>query len=245
MLTYIQPEVINKRSMKVAVLGGTGFLGSKICAAIARRNWMPVAIGSKTTYELHDFDAVVHSVGTIMPDPRYKKIISQPMSLTSLAQLAKMRFGLDPPNPLSKDQNSFEYLNVDTARNAALRLSARTTNNPESSRIPFVYISADAWTQFADPQYIATKRRAESYLESLPYLRCVFVRPGFISPDPPTSCLQATPRHLIDKILAATNEESRISGQVVAEAVCDAIEDSSIEGVISSEALKTFEKLDY
>jgi len=230
--------------MKVAIFGSRGFLGSRIANAAVLRGWSVNHIGSSTSNAkelVGESDAVIHSVGSFMPDKRYKQLVNEPVSLCNIAQLASMKLGLSSGNPLSRE--SFQELNFASLKSAADDVRATHFNNSQSdTRFPFVFISATDWG-LADPEYIRSKRTAEKYLEGLDFLRPVFLRPGFISPDMPHSCNQITPRNLLDRFLDFTESPYRVNVDAVAEAACDAVEDSSISGPVEAEVLRMFEDM--
>lgn len=231
--------------MRVTILGSGGFVGSKISQEALRRGWRVNHIGSRTENRqdlLQESDAVVHSVGSFMSDKRYKQLISRPISLRSIAKLASMRLGLDPPNPLQPPNTSLEEINYVTVKDCIeMLLSSRTPKadvlSPTLARIPFVFLSASEW-ELSDPSYIASKRKAETLINSKSELRPVILRPGLISPPRALECSQFTPRHLVDLALLAVNSPYRVSVESVALAACDAIEDTTFEGVIGCDVLR-------
>lgn len=233
--------------MRVAVLGSRGFVGSKISQEASRRGWLVNHIGSCTQNRgqlLQESDAIVHCVGSFMPDRRYKKLVSQPVSFRSIAKLASMRLGLDPPSPLQPPGSTLEEVNYGTVRDCIGTLlanrtiaSAKNASEDHFSRIPFVFVSASEW-ELSDPSYIASKRRAETLINSKSQLRPIILRPGLIAPPKALQCDQITPRHLVDIAMLAVNSPYRVSVDSIAIAACDAIEDSTFEGVIGCEILR-------
>lgn len=230
--------------MRIAIVGAKGFVGSHIAAEAMKRGWMVTPLGRNTPLsQLKGSDAVVHTVGTFMEDQRYKKLLSSPITLKSMATLGAMRLGLAPRNPMVA-KVSFEEGNFKPAAEAALTLEPADGENIQK-RIPFVYISASD-SIAAERGYINTKRKAEKFLSNLPYLRAILLRPGFIGskqPEDPTQCGydSFTPRNLVDKTFRLIGSNYRVSVEAVAEAACDAIEDSSIEGVIECDVIRQLE----
>lgn len=231
--------------MKIAIVGAQGYVGSHIAAEAMRRGWMVTPIGRKTPLtQLREADAVVHTVGTFMEDQRYKKLLSSPISLGSMMTLGAMRLGFSSRNPMIP-KISFDDGNFKPAAEAALALKPKQGEPLPNPRIPFVYISA-ADSIAVEKGYLAAKRKAENFLSHLPYLRAISLRPGFIGTKDPIEPTQAgyktcTPRNLVDKTLRLVGAKDRVTVEAVAEAACDAIEDPSIEGIVSSEVIRHLE----
>lgn len=118
----------------------------------------------------------------------------------------------------------------------------------------FVFISAAAGTPILPKRYITTKRDAESTIaSSLPKLRSIFIRPGFLYDSSRTFTLPIAVAGSVGSMansllggrltpIAGAAVEKPLKPDLVAEAVVEAIEDSSVKGVIATsdiEALAT------
>jgi hypothetical protein len=125
---------------------------------------------------------VVHTLGTLLEDGRYKKSIRD----GDLAGLVGSFFQ-GGANPLEKGgPGSYEVIN----RDAALRvcetfIDAPQAEDAEISPRPFVYISAeDVFRPLIPARYIETKREAEREIERMmldkPGYRGVYIRPSLV-----------------------------------------------------------------
>ncbi|PBK78225.1 NAD(P)-binding protein [Armillaria solidipes] len=181
---------------KILVVGGNGFIGSAVCRAALTRGMQVTSVSSSgrpyrtprghspawTEKEnaLKDANGVVHTLGTLLDDGKYKNAVKE----SSLVGLVGSLIGSQ--NPLEKKTSSgYESLN----RDAALRVcEAFVDSGPTEgpSPRPFVYISAeDIFRPIIPARYIETKREAEAGIDSLvsqkPGLfRGVYIRPSLV-----------------------------------------------------------------
>ncbi|KAG7452450.1 NAD(P)-binding protein [Guyanagaster necrorhizus] len=129
---------------------------------------------------LQDANGVVHTLGTLLDDGKYKTAVNE----GSLSGLVGSLIGSQ--NPLEKKTTSgYESLN----RDAALRVCEAFVNSGPAeglSRRPFVYISAeDIFRPIIPARYIETKREAEAGIDSLVsqkpgQFRGVYIRPSLV-----------------------------------------------------------------
>ncbi|ODQ65832.1 NAD(P)-binding protein [Nadsonia fulvescens var. elongata DSM 6958] len=127
----------------------------------------------------------------------------------------------------------------------------------QQARKPFVYISAEYTSPMIPSGYIQSKRQAEDTIARIPSLRPILVRPGFMYDkyDGVNTHEPHTVRHYLGGIIEAQYNVSKTLGldmaigakptlavQDVANAVVEALNDSSIEGVVSLAALKEFSR---
>ncbi|PRT53376.1 MIOREX complex component 2 [Wickerhamiella sorbophila] len=247
----------------LAVFGGTGFLGRHICKKGILNGWSVSSI-SRTVPQLdkdvipnleyisgdifkpdvyrniiESTNAVVHTVGSFMDHSEYKKVVNAPLVPSTVFKLAQLK--LQGRNPMS---NTLQRLNYDSAM--VLAQTANEIAAKQERVLPFVYISAENWSSLADPNYIATKRRAEHDLMGLKNLRPVFLRPGFMydsnaQPECWPSFRSALTMAVGVKDKVSGQPPSRISVQAVAAAAVEAAEDDEIIGVVSNEALAEFD----
>lgn len=133
-------------------------------------------------------DAVVHTLGTLLPDPgAYKRAVREGSVVGLLGALGAM-VGGSGGNPLQKGSaggSAYEVLN----RDAALRVceafvaEGRDAEGGGQGERAFVYISAeDIFRPLISARYIETKREAEQGIQALvrahPGYRGVFIRPS-------------------------------------------------------------------
>lgn len=114
----------------------------------------------------------------------------------------------------------------------------------------FVFISAAAGTPILPARYITTKRDAESTIaSSLPKLRSIFIRPGFLYDSSRTFTLPiaffGSAGSMVNSIfggrltaLAGAAVEKPLKADVVAEAVVEAIGDDTMKGVFTTEMIE-------
>ncbi|KAK0503332.1 hypothetical protein EDD18DRAFT_1422536 [Armillaria luteobubalina] len=189
---------------KILVVGGNGFIGSAVCRAALMRGMQVTSVSSsgrpyrtprghspawteKETHDpstfadaLKDAHGVVHTLGTLLDDGKYKNAVKE----GSLVGLVGSLIGSQ--NPLEKKTGSgYESLN----RDAALRVcEAFVDSGPVEgpSPRPFVYISAeDIFRPIIPARYIETKREAEAGIDSLisqklGLFRGVYIRPSLV-----------------------------------------------------------------
>ncbi|TIB68867.1 hypothetical protein E3Q18_03641 [Wallemia mellicola] len=200
--------------MKVAIVGGNGFLGSAITKAAVGRGWEVSSISQsgrpfrtpsghtpkwtdevkwtsanvfdQNTYAdvIKQSDAVVHTIGILL-ESDYKN--------GPLDALKGLIAGRENPNPLTG--GLYERLNRDAAiRVADVYKNTRTTQEDN----PFVYISAaDIFRPLIPSRYISTKREAEEYLKRLDGIRDISLRPGLMY-HPHTRPISTIPATMID-----------------------------------------------
>lgn len=215
-------------------------------------------------------DAVVHTMGTIFASPDYKSSMDKPLSICNVASTAvKSLYGSNPmesrSSSSSETTDQFDLLNKQSAVKLATAfakchncepsvdadnaVTPATHNTPQHS--PFIYISADDWNPLVDRRYISSKYSAESVLSMIPNLRSVFLRPGFMYNEGESSPSAASPgesgvslRQIVrlgDRAMGMLGfPRKSISVQAVAQAAVEALDDPSIEGVVSLEALQKF-----
>lgn len=182
----------------IAVFGGNGFLGRKICEVGIRNGWRVTSflrsgntpsipaqwvqkvawkradLFDSKTYEesLNDVDAVVHSVGMLFENSTYKKVANS--NFGSLAEFTKVFKGA---NPMEKDVHStFEAVQ----RDLAVLLADAFLNASGKGDKAFVYVSAEMKPPFVSEGYITSKREAEFELSCKRDLRVILVRPGIM-----------------------------------------------------------------
>lgn len=183
--------------MSIAIFGGNGFLGRKICeygikngfkvTSFSRSgippnsnkyldqvNWQSADIFNDATYKskLSQFDTVFHSMGKIFEDESYKKHIN---SMGLKQQIGVLRNLLVGSNPMNKSiDNSYDGLN----KNSALQLAEAYVKANKNGK--FVYISADKGLPVVVPSdYIRSKREAELELLNSK-INSLIIRPGIM-----------------------------------------------------------------
>ncbi|ORY31932.1 hypothetical protein BCR39DRAFT_465115 [Naematelia encephala] len=281
---------------KLLVVGGNGFLGSAICKAAVSRGWEVSSMSSSgkpyktpaghtpawsqsVTYHaasafdppsfsslVADSTAVVHTIGILLEDAKYKQNIRD----GNLLGLARSLLGVDAGNPLKTAQDKlsgYEGMNRDSALNILdAMLSPTPSSSSSSSKTrPFVYISAaDAFRPLIPSRYIETKRQAEQEITNRclaspeAHIRPLFMRPGLMY-HPHIRPLSTLPAFLLS--LTATLAEhtsgsnpfaskSALAGAAeamrthpihvdhVAEAVVRCIADENKEGVVEVNTMR-------
>ncbi|KAI0810987.1 NAD-P-binding protein [Irpex lacteus] len=201
---------------KILVVGGNGFVGSAVCRAALARGYQVTSISSSgrpyatpkghspawtskvdwqkanaldpSTYAhlLPETSAVVHTLGTLLEDARYKAALKDGDVFNLVGTFASSLFGSEGSNPLRDEEREGGYALLN--RDAALRVCEAFVASTPSSSVhprPFVYVSAeDIFRPFISPRYIESKREAERGIDHLtagnPNYRAVYVRPSLI-----------------------------------------------------------------
>ncbi|KAF6225239.1 hypothetical protein HO133_010436 [Letharia lupina] len=222
--------------------------------------WQKADILKPETYKpmLNGADAVVHSMGILL-EADYKGVVTgkeSPWSGLSRAFSATKGGSQNPLErkegealePQEKDgQLTYELMNRDSA--ITLAQEASSQNVPS-----FVFISAAAGAPMLPKRYITTKRDAESTIaSSLPKLRSIFIRPGFLYDSSRMFTMPIAAAGSIGNMvnsmiggrlswIAGAAVEKPLKPDLVAEAVVEAIEDGAVKGVVGTsdiEALAT------
>ncbi|KAJ1654920.1 hypothetical protein IWQ61_005241 [Dispira simplex] len=183
---------------KLLVVGGTGFLGSKICqraverglevASLSRRGHPYQADPSSKTEETKGWQtSVTWCQGDVLRPETYAAELAKcdavvhtvgtllEIDYKGLAQstsLCQVVSHLVPNSSQTKGQGEFAYevINRDTAQAMA--------QSPQTKHL--VYISASRVLPFVDSRYISTKREAEKALLKYGHFRTVILRPGIM-----------------------------------------------------------------
>lgn len=198
-------------SKSIAVFGGNGFLGRKICevgvklgwnvtsflrsgaapisAAWALKvNWEAANILEPKTYQdkLPQYDAVVHSIGIMFENQSYKKSINS--NFSALNDFQSLMNNLKGSNPMEKNPlQTYESVQRDSAVMLAEAFIDAKKSDVESKepevKPSYVYVSADRLYPGIPSGYLTTKREAEFELSCKKDLRAVLLRPGIMFED--------------------------------------------------------------
>lgn len=241
-------------------------------SAISQISWKKADVFDPSTYEadLEKADGVIHSLGIIFADPKYKDLINSSLTddFPKFAKAAKDIFASKLPfgpmcsnsgNPLDKsptaksvDGDLFQKLNKESAVLLAKEFAKvkAAREGEESSKYPFVYISAEDHNKFAPEEYIESKRAAESLISDVHGLRSVFLRPGMMVDY---SSQGNTLRDHLANVAALRNNIGKVFGiekqlgaspilsvQTVAKAAVEALDDPTLSGPISLGALHKY-----
>ncbi|KAL8906808.1 MAG: hypothetical protein Q9207_001796 [Kuettlingeria erythrocarpa] len=219
-------------------------------------SWQKADILKPATYKslLKDADAVVHSMGILL-EADYKGVLTGKESIWGGLSRAFSATKGGSQNPLERQEGeelksqeqdrqlTYELMNRDSAISLAQEASF--------SQVPsFVYISAAAGTPILPKRYITTKRDAESAIaSSLPKLRSIFIRPGFLYDSSRTFTLPiaiaGSAGHMVNSMvggrlsaLAGAAVEKPLKADLVAEAVVEAIADETVKGVVGTQRIE-------
>lgn len=230
-------------------------------SVISQINWKQANVFDPDSYkhELESSDAVVHTMGTIFASPTYKSIMDKPVSVCDLVKTgARALYGSNPmdKSATSSTSDQFDRLNKQSAvglatafaaahmasSNGSTSVNGSDTTTTTHTKLPFVYISADDWNPLVDRRYVGSKYEAETVLSMIPTLRSVFLRPGFMYNDqgPASVSLRQAVRIGAGAAALLGLPNKTVSVQTVAQAAVEALDDSSIEGVVSLDALQKF-----
>lgn len=188
------------RVKNIAVFGGNGFLGRKICESAVKEGhhvtsfsrsgkppgidpqwaqevqWKKVDIFNPESYRHHlkDKDAVVHSIGILFENSNYKKSMNSNFDI--LNDIQNLASSIRGTNPMEKNSHqTYEAIQRDSAV-----MLADTYLQEHPHKPTFVYISADIQIPIVPSRYLETKREAEFELSCKKGLRTIIMRPGFM-----------------------------------------------------------------
>ncbi|CAH6720809.1 MIOREX complex component 2 [[Candida] jaroonii] len=170
--------------MSVAVFGGTGFLGSKLCRSAVNHGfkvssysrtlpslklpgieYKSADIFDDSTYST-DYDIIIHCVGSMFSNQSYKDIMKNPLSITRMFQ---------SPNPMNKTRDNSLY-GINTVSLISLLKAYEINPRPKKK---LVYVSADTQLPFTPHDYIRSKRESE-YVLSKSDIDSLIIRPGIM-----------------------------------------------------------------
>ncbi|KAI4196347.1 MAG: hypothetical protein LQ350_006598 [Teloschistes chrysophthalmus] len=228
--------------------------------------WEKADVLKPATYQafLEGADAVVHSMGILL-EADYKGVLTGKESLVGgLRRAFSATKGGSDRNPLERGredgagdgegggeirsaepdgQITYELMNRDSA--ITLAQESSFANVPS-----FVYISAAAGAPMLPKRYITTKREAESTIaSSLPRLRSVFIRPGFLYDSSRSFTMPiafaGSAGNMVNSLvggmltpLAGAAVEKPLKADLVAEAVVEAIADEGVKGVVGTQRIE-------
>lgn len=243
----------------IAIFGGNGFLGKKLCevgvklgwdvTAFSRSgvpsvasqwstkvNWEAANIFEPDTYKnkLSQYDTVVHSIGILFENQSYKKRMNS--NFNALNEFQSLMNSLKGSNPMEKNPlSTYEAIQRDSAvilADAFIESKKGADNSPS-----FVYISADKQIPTVPSRYLSTKREAEFELSCKKDLRTIIMRPGMMYDARPQN---TTPRDVLANVLKfGYGAKSAIAGDSVP------MLNSIVRPPVSTEmvAMKMYQKL--
>ncbi|KAJ9253977.1 hypothetical protein DTO207G8_3838 [Paecilomyces variotii] len=217
--------------------------------------WAKADIVRPDTYKpfLKDANAVVHTMGILL-EADYKGVVSGRESIISGLQRAFGPSKLGSQDPLKRKEGeplkpqesdgqwTYEFMN----RDSAIALAQETSRE----HVPtFVYISAAAGAPILPSRYISTKREAETLIaSSLPELRSIFVRPGFMYDSNRKFTLPIALGGIVGSELntllggrlgfLGTMAQKPLKVDLVGEAVVEAISDDAMSGALSIQKIE-------
>ncbi|KAF8559787.1 NAD(P)-binding protein [Imleria badia] len=199
-------------AQKILVVGGNGFIGSAVCKAAMARGIQVTSISSSgTPYKtpkghtpawvakvewrkadalipetysdiLPKVGAVVHTLGTLLEDGKYKSALAHGELIGLIGAIAG---GGGSPLDRGPQRCSYELINRDSALRVCQAFKSSKPDPGVTHVRPFIYISAeDIFRPLIPARYIETKREAEQTISQLlrdhPRHRSVFIRPSFV-----------------------------------------------------------------
>lgn len=217
--------------------------------------WAKADILKPESYKSHlnGASAVVHTMGILL-EADYKGVVQGKEPIISGLQRAFSTSKLGSQNPLARQEGealqpkerdgqlTYELMN----RDSAIALAQETSNE----HVPaFVYISAAAGAPLLPARYISTKRDAEAAItSSLPDLRSIFIRPGFMYDSSRKFTLPIAMGGFVasefntflgNKLgFLGAMAEKPLKVDVVSEAVVEALEDESTKGAVGTKQIE-------
>jgi len=149
--------------------------------------WLKADALQPETYShlLPGVSAIVHTLGTLLPDTRYKDALRTQDLTGAIGSLVQSLIGTER-NPLDERPNGYETLNRDSAVRVAEAFLNSSDDYAETQQPrPFVYISAeDIFRPVIPAAYIESKREAEERIERMiegkTNYRGVYLRPSLV-----------------------------------------------------------------
>ncbi|EPS27509.1 hypothetical protein POX_e06473 [Penicillium oxalicum] len=217
--------------------------------------WAKADILKPETYKpfLSGATAVVHTMGILL-EADYKGVVQGREPIVGGLQRAFSSSKLGSQNPLQRKEGeplepqerdgqlTYELMN----RDSAIALAQESSNE----HVPtFCYISAAGGAPILPARYITTKREAEDAISSsLPDLRSIFIRPGFLYdssrkftlPIALGGFVASEINNLVGNRLGflGSMTEKPLKADVVSEAVVEALEDQSIKGPVGTKQIE-------
>ncbi|KAF7715138.1 NAD(P)-binding domain-containing protein [Penicillium ucsense] len=217
--------------------------------------WAKADILKPETYKpfLSGASAVVHTMGILL-EADYKGVVQGREPIVGGLQRAFSSSKLGSQDPLQRKEGealepkerdgqlTYELMN----RDSAIALAQESSNE----HVPtFLYISAAGGAPILPARYITTKREAEETISSsLPNLRSVFIRPGFLYdssrkftlPIALGGFVASEINNLVGNRLSflGSMTEKPLKADVVSEAVVEALEDQSIRGPVGTKQIE-------
>jgi NAD(P)-dependent dehydrogenase (short-subunit alcohol dehydrogenase family) len=254
---------------KVLVLGGTGFLGRKICLEALNAGYSVTSVSRKGIEGLKSHDSInpswisqiqwksgdIFNPKTFHEDLKSADAVVHTVGTAFGDQQYKnllikpsisglFQFGSSQLAERFRGSNPMkvedEFDRVN-CKSAVLAAKEYISVSEPPSRKSFIYISSENWNPLLSPRYVESKRQAESGLSSIADLRTVFVRPGLIY-DGNVRDIRSTLACAMSNIPFLVTP---LTSQTVARAVVEACKDESIEGVISWKALERFSQVSH
>ncbi|KAI0036355.1 mitochondrial protein [Vararia minispora EC-137] len=204
-------------AQKLLVVGGNGFIGSAVCRAALLRGYEVTSVSSSGkpfrtpkghapawtskvdwqqadafrpetyTHLLPGVTAVVHTLGTLLEDTKYKDALRKGDVLGALTSFVRSTLLPGGRNPLEAGaEKSYERLNRDAALCVAEAFFDSKSETPATGQRAFVFLSAeDIFRPLIPARYIETKREAEAALGRMvalrpEHFRTVYVRPSLV-----------------------------------------------------------------
>lgn len=255
-------------SKSIAVFGGAGLLGRKICetgvrlgysvTSISRSgtapnaqpwtkqvNWEKGNILEPKSYEdkIRSKTAVIHSIGLLFEGLDYKSRINS--NFNFLNDLKGLSNWVKGPNPMEK---SYAQSYAALQRDSAVLLADAYIQKLEKP--VFVYVSADNKPPVVPDDYLTTKREAEFELACKP-LRAILMRPSVMFDKDEHGTRRNVLKNVIDLAhgvkstvlgdsVSYINKLVRptVSTDQVAKAIFEKIEDETFSGVVTLEEIQ-------
>lgn len=225
---------------------------------IEKVNWKRGNVFQPETYidQLKGANAVVHSIGILLENASYKKIVgSNDGIINAVGEIFKT------PNPMLKTPDITGNVIIDKTysryNTESAMVLAESLIEVNKMKPAFVYISADRGFPGIPSGYIESKRQAEYGLYKLqPEIRPIFLRPGFMYDPSEENQGSKSIRGAMKNAVALLNSVNKnllfnaldglvrpgISTKVVARWCLDRIETEDFRGPVMLEEMTNIKK---
>jgi len=242
---------------RVAVFGGTGYVGSRVCERLVEKGYSVTAVsrrGENPKPGDSNLDQVNWVKGDATDPATVKKIVNDSdAAVHSIGLLFDVDSGLSNLNTivsgsksLPGESSTYDNITRKTMFNIADAIESRITNPFANEKYPLCFVSAAeaGWPDVAGgslveeklapewlQRYLAAKRSVEERLGKSTKIRSAIYRPSLIWDWTKLDVLPVIPVFNAASALGVPFVDKTVRVETLADAIVQGIEDSSVVGV--------------